>query len=415
MRILIFTGKNLLSRAGHYGGTTHLLEVSRHLCALGHEVVIGSIDYKLKRSMVITKKNDITNISVKPITRLFGPLVSLSAVFKFIKNIKRCDLVYIRASSSDFIGTLIGVLWNVPIILEVNDPTWTYPSLKWADRIIAPHNAILILNTEGKKIKGYQLTKIRGKTSIMFPGANIEMFNPKVDGKPIRKRYNILLNSPVIIYSGGFYIWHGIEDLIEASSYVIEKYPNAHFMLVGHGPLYRKAINVVSHKKLKEHFTFAGKVPYALMPSFIAAADIAVAPYCPQRHPIMKKLGFYGAPGIKVLEYMAAGKPTITINAGDMNKIIRNKFNGILIEPCNPRALAKSILYLIENGSISRRLSINARKTAESLSWEQHVRKLLLIFTIISKRKNIFHIVTAILDLLIYCLNISIRRIIRDK
>jgi len=412
LRILIFTGKPIFGIEQH-GGATHLTEVARGLCTLGHKVIIGSMNYKLKKSVSVTKENHITNISIKPNTHLFSALVSLGVVFKFIKNIKRCDLVYIRASPDDFIGTLIGILWNVPIILEANDPTWTWPTLKWADRIITPHKSLLTLNIEGKKIEGHWLAKIEKRSTIMFPGVNVEVFNPKVDGNPIRKRYNIPLDNFVIIYSGGFYAWHGIEDLIEASSEVVERCPKAYFMLVGHGPLYRKAINMVSRKGLKDHFIFTGKVPHTLMPSFIAAADIAVAPYCPQRDIVMKKLGFYGAPGIKTLEYMAAGKPIIATNVGDMSKIIQNGFNGILIEPCNPEALAKAILYLIKNREISKRLSINARKVSELLSWNQHIEKLLFIFRgVYRNRRSIFSFLIAVYDLLIYCLHISVRRVL---
>ncbi|MEE9322957.1 MAG: glycosyltransferase family 4 protein, partial [Candidatus Aenigmarchaeota archaeon] len=72
---------------------------------------------------------------------------------------------------------------------------------------------------------------------------------------------------------------------------------------------------------------------------------------------------------VKLGEYLAAGKPVVTNNVGIMKTVIENGKNGIITKD-NPQDLSEGIKKL-EDPKFRKKISINARKTAEKYSWKR--------------------------------------------
>ncbi len=53
--------------------------------------------------------------------------------------------------------------------------------------------------------------------------------------------------------------------------------------------------------------------------------------------------------GISVLECMAMGKPVIATKTGGLPEIVEDGRTGILVPPCNPAALARAIVALLQD------------------------------------------------------------------
>jgi glycosyltransferase involved in cell wall biosynthesis len=80
---------------------------------------------------------------------------------------------------------------------------------------------------------------------------------------------------------------------------------------------------------------------------------------------------------MKLFEYMASGTPLITSAIGQISEIIKHEENGLLVEPGDAGALTLAMEKIINNPSLSRCLSHNARRDVEqSFSWEQYTGKL---------------------------------------
>jgi len=73
-------------------------------------------------------------------------------------------------------------------------------------------------------------------------------------------------------------------------------------------------------------------VEHDRIPEYIAAADVAVAPYNPSGFRDMERYGFYFSP-IKIFEYMACGKPVVTTDIEIVRDVIRESDCGLLVEP----------------------------------------------------------------------------------
>jgi glycosyltransferase involved in cell wall biosynthesis len=129
--------------------------------------------------------------------------------------------------------------------------------------------------------------------------------------------------------------------------------------------------------------TFTGNVPYDDIPRYIAAMDIAVAPYIPSGN-------FYYSP-IKIFEYMAMGKPVVGGRIGQVEEVIADGETGVLFEPGNSTALQAALAQLVSDSPLCRRLGENARAWVETeRTWDNNARQVVEIAReLIEKRSGI--------------------------
>ena len=72
---------------------------------------------------------------------------------------------------------------------------------------------------------------------------------------------------------------------------------------------------------------------------------------------------------VSVIEAMALGLQVISTNVGGMPFLIKNKEEGILVEPNNAVLLAKSITHMVLKRFDTKAMTINARKKVEQFDW----------------------------------------------
>jgi glycosyltransferase involved in cell wall biosynthesis len=69
--------------------------------------------------------------------------------------------------------------------------------------------------------------------------------------------------------------------------------------------------------------------------------------------------------GRVIVEAMLAGRPVVAAKAGGALEILKDNQTGLLIEPCNPHALAKGIQQLLENRDLATQMGQAAKREAE--------------------------------------------------
>jgi glycosyltransferase involved in cell wall biosynthesis len=101
------------------------------------------------------------------------------------------------------------------------------------------------------------------------------------------------------------------------------------------------------------------------IPQILAAADAAILPSMAE-----------GLPNA-VLEYLAAGKPTIATSVGGIPEIIQHEKNGLLIPPGSPEALQSAIIRILSNPSEAAEFARAGRADMrEKFSFERLVQEL---------------------------------------
>jgi glycosyltransferase involved in cell wall biosynthesis len=86
-----------------------------------------------------------------------------------------------------------------------------------------------------------------------------------------------------------------------------------------------------------------------------------------------------GSPNV-VLEAMAAGLPIVANRVGGVPEILEDGVTGLMVEPRNPEAMAKTIFQLLSNADLRSRLGSAARARAESAHTPEAYRRALVEF-----------------------------------
>ena len=74
--------------------------------------------------------------------------------------------------------------------------------------------------------------------------------------------------------------------------------------------------------------------------------------------------------GLTLLEANACGKPVLASNVDGIPSVVENGFNGLLVPPNDPEALAAAIVRLVEKPDLTLKMGRNGRKFALSHDWK---------------------------------------------
>ena len=80
--------------------------------------------------------------------------------------------------------------------------------------------------------------------------------------------------------------------------------------------------------------------------------------------------------GLVVLEAMASALPVVAAPAGGVRDHLRDGRNGLAYPPGDVAAMARAMVRLAEDWSLTQRLAHGARRTAEALTWERELNRL---------------------------------------
>ncbi|MCD4678476.1 MAG: glycosyltransferase family 4 protein, partial [Desulfobacula sp.] len=207
---------------------------------------------------------------------------------------------------------------NIPFVYYLIDHLHTLLPGELTRKIAKPFekktikgaDKIFVIN-KGLKDYAVEMGGSANKISVIPAGVDLDKFNPRVDGSPIREKYGIKKDDVLLFFMGWIYDFSGMKEVAESLS--ITDNENIKLMIVGEGDLYEALLKMKSEKNLDGKLILTGKVPFEEIPEHIAAADICLLPA--YKNEIMMNI----VP-IKVYEYMAMGKTVIATNLPGLQK-----------------------------------------------------------------------------------------------
>jgi glycosyltransferase involved in cell wall biosynthesis len=177
-------------------------------------------------------------------------------------------------------------------------------------------------------------------------------------------------NEVVVGFVGTLWKWHGLDLLVQAFAEVAQG-TDVRLLIVGDGEM-RGALGEMSQAhNLQDRVTFTGRVAHHEVAAYLAAMDITVLPAEHRSH----------ASPMKVIEYMAAGKPVVAPLLPNLQEILTDNVDGILFPEKHPAALAQAIGRIAADGALRTRLGQAARaKVERDLNWDSNARKVVSIY-----------------------------------
>lgn len=225
-----------------------------------------------------------------------------------------------------------------------------YKCLKMADSFIAINSEIV------QELTCLGVTK--SKICFISNGVDTNRFIPLTSNEKVLKKRKLSLPDKTIISFSGRLVWHkGLDVLLCAWKDVIREFPQgAYLIFLGSGSLQRDSCEqelkkFVKDNNLSSSVTFRGNV--SNIEEYLQATDIYVFPSIKE-----------GSPNA-LLEAMASGLPAVATKIGGVLDIVRDNFNGILVDVNQPRQIAEAIIFLMRNTEYAMRLGIDARTFVE--------------------------------------------------
>lgn len=168
------------------------------------------------------------------------------------------------------------------------------------------------------------------------------ILNPAKFNTQKNKKSLGLENSRVIMFLGTPRAHKGIDDLIQAVDNL--QYPDVRLVFIGTEP---------SFSPEQKNIIVFPKIPFDELPKHLSAADILVVP---QRNTTDTQ----GQIPAKLFDAMAMAIPVITTNVSDIPEILGG--NGYLVEPGNPKELARTLKYVLDHPKEAKEKGLQARQ-----------------------------------------------------
>ena len=222
--------------------------------------------------------------------------------------------------------------------------------------------AKMLFKDDFRKLNGVIVVSKAAKNNIEphFPGyyriipngVNVARFNPEVPIIP-----ELVSPNPKILFVGRLESRKGLQHLLAAFPFIKKEIPNAGLMVVGTGPQAKK-YQKLAEREFKGAVKFVGYVTPEDLPSYYRSCDV----YC---SPATGGEAF----GIVLLEAMASGTPVVASNIEGYKGVIKDGYNGLLVNPFDPKALAYAIVRVLKDHALRKTLQEDGRSFAESYSW----------------------------------------------
>jgi len=169
------------------------------------------------------------------------------------------------------------------------------------------------------------------------------------------------------------------DTLLRAFAKVYTQHPDLRLVLIGDGPAKEALQALAAELGIAERVTFTGALPFDEVPCYLKAADAFAFASVTETQ------------GLVTIEAMAAGLPTVAVDASGTRDIIEHGKQGFLVEN-DADALAKGIEKLLSDPQRMKRFSNNALKKAGTFDVNQLGKQLVSVYeqAIQDKKENRF-------------------------
>ncbi len=201
--------------------------------------------------------------------------------------------------------------------------------------------------------------------------SNIEDIVTKPIQAHLHKKYPQFKN--ILLVASRLSKEKNVELAIKTMPAILKNIPDTGLIIVGSGPEEEKLKRQVANYKLQKNVIFESWTKD--LASYYKTADIFIL------------TSNYEGWGMTVIEAAASGCPIIMTNVGCAEEIIKNNESGIIIPVQNQEMLEQSIIKLINNEFLRKKISENAKRVVSKLpsqkeyleiykqSWQKLVKK----------------------------------------
>lgn len=384
-----------------YGCHVRIYEETRALQALGHQVTICTYHtgrdipgVDIRRAMNTPGQRTVRVGSSKRKLYYDGLLALRCAQVAWQT---RPTVVHAHLHEGALIGYPIARALGVPLVFDfqgsltgemldhgfIRRESVFFRPLQWLERRIDRLPQVIVTSSRNAAdLLTGEFGCPPGKVITLPDSVDTDVFVPRAQlpdpSAPVqlRQRLGIPQDRVVVAYLGLLAGYQGTGKLLEAAAQLVALGVPVHFLIMGF-PGEEAWRAQAAQMGLAGHTTFTGGIPYDLAPTYLCVGDIAVSP----------KMSETEGNG-KLLNYMAAGLPTVTFHTPVAREILGDL--GVYARPEDSTDLARCIALLARDPGLRAERGRRLRARAiEHFSWRATGRRLLEVYDALAARRAV--------------------------
>jgi glycosyltransferase involved in cell wall biosynthesis len=185
------------------------------------------------------------------------------------------------------------------------------------------------------------------------PGAS-DSFPSKVTGSSVRRKLGLSDSTALVLYTGTFEAYQGLDLLLASARLVIKEEPNTKFLLVGGRADQVNRVKKQAQKAgVEASMVFTGQLLPKEIPAFLDSADVLVSP---------RSTG-WNTP-LKIYQYLRSGKPIVATRLLTHTQVLNDDI--AVLTGATPEEYAEGLIRVIRNPSYGREIGKRAKDLAET-------------------------------------------------
>jgi glycosyltransferase involved in cell wall biosynthesis len=183
-------------------------------------------------------------------------------------------------------------------------------------------------------------------------------------GARIRAEFGLAADAPIVLYTGTFEAYQGLDLLFAAAATVSARRPDARFLLAGGRPDQVAAARVQAERAgIGAAVIFAGQRDAEEIPLFLDAADVLVSP---------RSIGT-NTP-LKIYQYLRSGRPIVATRLLTHTQVLTDEV--AILTPATPEGFASGILDALADPERARSVGDCAKALADTkYSYEAYLTR----------------------------------------
>jgi len=304
-------------------------------------------------------------------------LMSVPRLVKLFRE-RHIDLVHCHLPLAGVVGRLAARFCGIPVVytehnvMERYHP-WTRRLNLWTwrqQRCVVAVSEDVKLSIEAHAGNSVPVTVVQNGIAVSSFQTSIQ------EGSDVRKNYSIPPEVPIVGTVAVLRKQKDFSTWLQAARLIRDRHPDAHFLIVGDGPVKNEMQLEAQTLGLSGSVHFTG-IQEKVMP-YLSAMDL-----------YMNSSIFEGLP-LALLEAMAMKLPVVATSVGGMPEVIQDQRTGFLV-PCRaPEALAQRVSSLLSDKEMRIKFGLAGRMVVEErFSMERMMRRLEDLYLQILEKRNL--------------------------
>ncbi len=257
---------------------------------------------------------------------------------------QQVEVVHSHLFNATLLGSLAGGLMGVPTVITLHGMSFNPEEVAVA-RLVGSH--VITVCTAA-----YHMALAVGlpeeQLSLIPNGVDTQWFRPEIDGHAFRQKLGVPEGAPLVGMVARLSKEKAPDQFVRMASLVARARRDAHFVLVGEGPMRQELAQEIEALGLGERIHLGGLEvdTRAVYP----ALDVVCLPSRMEGQPLT------------LLEAMATARPVVATSVGGIPELVQMGETGWLVAQGDMRAMGERILWLLENPGRAREMGQAGRQ-----------------------------------------------------